>query len=98
MRTTSKIDNLSQKITLLKHKQEYDLEILKTHFHYTYESLKPVNLIKKIVHDVVSSSEIKTDVLKGVINYFSNKVFPEKNNNFIIKTINFVISELTNKK
>ena len=98
MRTTSKIDDLSQKITLLKHKQEYDLEILKTHFHYTYESLRPVNLIKKTLHDVVSYSDVKTDVLKGAINYFTNKVFPKKNTSFIMKTINFMISKLTNKK
>ena len=32
--------DLEQKITLLKNKLEYDLEILKTHFHYSYESLK----------------------------------------------------------
>jgi hypothetical protein len=62
MKTNSQMDDLAQKITLLKHKQEFELEILKTHFHYTYEGLKPVNMIKKTLHDVASSSEIKADL------------------------------------
>ena len=67
--------DLEQKITLLKNKQEYDLEILKTHFHYSYESLKPVNIIKNIVQDIVSSSEIKTGFFKGATKFFFNKFF-----------------------
>jgi hypothetical protein len=98
MKTNSQIDNLAQKIDLLKHKQEFELELLKPHFHYTYEGLKPVNMIKKTLHDMASSSEIKADLLKIVVNYFSNTIFSEKNNNPIIKAIDFVIKKFTNKK
>ncbi len=94
MKTNSKMDDLAQKIELLKHKQAYDLEILKTHFHYTYEGLKPVNLIKEILHDLVSSSEIKKDLLKGAVGYFTNKFFSEKTNNPIMRAIDFVLKKV----
>ena len=98
MKTNTRMNDLAQKIALLKNKQEFDLELLKTHFYYTYEGLKPANIIKKTLHDVVSSSEVKADLLKGLVGYFSNKVFPEKGNNSIMKAIGFVIRKFTNKK
>jgi hypothetical protein len=97
MKTNNQMDDLAQKIALLKNKQDYDFELLKTHFHYAYEGLKPINMIKKTLHDVVSSSEIKADLLKVVVNYFSNAIFLEKNNP-ITKAIDFVIYYFVNIK
>ncbi len=97
MKTNRQLDNLAQKIALLKNKQKYDFEILKTHFRYTYQDIKPVNIIKNTLHEVVSSKDIKIDLLKGVVGYFSNKFFSKINKNPIIKTIEHFLNKFANK-
>ena len=85
------MDDLLQKIALLKNKQVYDLEILKAHIHYSYENLKPTNIIQKTLHRMVSSTEIKKDLLKSVtnltLNYLLNKILTNNNNNIISNVI-----------
>jgi hypothetical protein len=97
MKSNNQIDQLEQKIALLKNKQKYDLELLKTHFHYAYEGLKPVNIIKKTLSNVISSSEIKANLLKGMANYLLNKIFPEKKNSTFTKIIGFGMDFLRTK-
>lgn len=61
-------DSLIEKITSLKIKQSEDLVALKDQFHTTYDSYKPLNLLKSTFHDVTSSAEVKGDLVNGAIN------------------------------
>jgi DUF438 domain-containing protein len=85
MKANDEMGDLLNKINLLKEKQKLDLQSLKEQFYETYESVKPINILKKNLHEVVSSSEVKADLLKVIVslvtNYFSNKIFPQEKKN-----------------
>ena len=74
----NKKDILKEAISLLENKQAKELKLLKEEFHTTYESLKPLNLVKNTLHQVEASPEIKKDILTNTIelatNYLSKKV------------------------
>ena len=95
MKANDEMGDLLNKITLLKEKQKLDLQSLKSQFYETYESVKPVNILKKSLHEVVSSSEIKTDLLKVFVNYatnfVSNKIFPQEKKNPMHKILKKVL-------
>ncbi len=78
MEINNKTDALNELIVLLKKKQAIELQSLKEQFHATYESLKPVNLIKKTFHDVTSSAEIREELITNAIGlasgYLTKKV------------------------
>jgi hypothetical protein len=58
---------LSESIDRLQIKRSHELALLKDQFHLTYESLKPLNLIKHTFKEVSSSIEIKEGILNNVI-------------------------------
>lgn len=69
---------LNKAIEVLQKKKDIEFELLKEQFHITYESLKPINLIKSTLADVASSPELKNNVLNNLIGlttgYISKKV------------------------
>jgi hypothetical protein len=67
MKAKNETELLDESILLLKSKKETELILLKEQFHATYESLRPVNLIKKAFSDVTSSSTIKSNLLGNVL-------------------------------
>ena len=68
MKKRSERDVIIEKINLLKEKQEEDLADLKLQFHTTYESFKPLNLIKSTFMDATSSPEVKNKLVDGALN------------------------------
>lgn len=54
---------LRNAIIQLEAKQVIEGKKLKEQFHLTYDSLKPVNLIKNIINETVNSPEIKNNLL-----------------------------------
>jgi hypothetical protein len=60
---------LSEKIASLQHQQEIELVSLKKQFYETYESLKPINLIKNTFSQVTASPEIKTNIVNNVFGF-----------------------------
>ncbi|MFI5220080.1 MAG: hypothetical protein ACHQNT_11405 [Bacteroidia bacterium] len=71
-------DALNETISLLQDKQAHQLKILREQFNITYESLKPINLIKSTFREVASSPEIKNNMVSNAIGlttgYLSKKV------------------------
>lgn len=69
---------LREKIALLKIQQAKQLAALKHQFDATYESIKPINILKNTLHDVVTSPELKNLLLNNVIGlgsgYVSKKI------------------------
>lgn len=61
-------DLLVEKINLLRTQQEEDLADLKQQFHETYESFKPLNLIKSTFMDATSSPDVKNKLVDGALN------------------------------
>lgn len=54
---------LIQAIMALEVKQKADGEILRQQFHASYESMKPVNILKKTIKEAFSSTEMKDGLL-----------------------------------
>lgn len=67
MKNRNETDTLNEMILVEEMKYANDLALLKNQFQIAYESVKPINLIKNLVHDITSSPEIKNDLASNVI-------------------------------
>ena len=62
---------LSREISLLERKKSQEFKNLKEQLHNTYESMKPINLLKNTLEDITQSPEIKHDFTKAAIAMFT---------------------------
>lgn len=69
MKNKNATDALNDLILIQEMKYNHDLNLLKNQFDVAYESVKPINLIKNLVHNVTASSEIKNDLLGNIIGF-----------------------------
>ncbi len=60
-------EELRASIALLEIKQDYELVLLKEQGLITYESLRPINLIKKTFKDLTRTPDFKDDVLNTTL-------------------------------
>jgi hypothetical protein len=67
MKVLNKTDALNEAITILKRKQEIELKALTEQFSKTYESLKPINLVKNTIQQVTNSSDVKSNLVDNLI-------------------------------
>ncbi|MFV5686719.1 hypothetical protein ACM55I_14885 [Flavobacterium sp. GB2R13] len=78
MKKINQTDTLNETIALLENKQALELLSLKQQFELTYESLKPLNIIKSVFSEMTTSSDIKGNVISNVIGmstgYLTKKV------------------------
>ena len=78
MATITTTTELKNAIWQLEQKQAEEWTLLKQQSLYTYESLKPVNAIKNTLHELMSSSDVKKDLLGTLlglaVGFLSKKV------------------------
>jgi len=67
MKKSIELKALNESINRLQIRRSHELALLKDQFHVTYESLKPINLIKHTFKEVSGSTEIKDGLLSSVI-------------------------------
>ena len=67
MKNRNETDSLNELIILQELQYDTQLQLLKEQFHIAYESLKPINLIKSVFHEVTATPEIKNDMASNVI-------------------------------
>ncbi|MFN3968641.1 hypothetical protein [Flavobacterium sp.] len=67
MKTNNETEELNQLIIEVKAQNNYELAQLKTQFQVAYESLKPVNIVKKIFHDITTAPDIKDNMISNSI-------------------------------
>ena len=68
MKTIRQREVIVEKIYALRVKQEEDLDDLKQQFHATYESFKPLNLIKNTFREATTSPDVKNSFVDGALN------------------------------
>ena len=77
MKETTSAAELHELILLLEIKQANEGQLLKGQFKITYESLKPVNLIKNALNELVTSPDFKGDIFDATLSltagYLSKK-------------------------
>jgi hypothetical protein len=67
MKNRNETDTLNELILTEELKYAHNLAQLKEQFHVAYESIKPINLVKNLFHEVTSSPEIKNDLVSNAI-------------------------------
>jgi hypothetical protein len=67
MKKPSAIETLNQDIILLKAKRDDEFNMLKKQIHISYESIKPINLIKNAIKNVTELPDIKEGIGKVAI-------------------------------
>lgn len=105
MKNRNETDSLNELIILQEQKYDMDLELLKEQFHVAYESLKPINLIKSLFHEVTASPEIKNDMVSNVIGlgtgFISKKLLIDGSHNpakrVLGTLIQFAVANLVSK-
>ncbi len=95
MKKTNETDTLNELIILQEQQYETDLRLLKEQFNLAYESIKPINIIKNLVHEVSSSPEIKSDIVSNVIGlttgFVSKKLLIHSSHNPIKRVLGTVL-------
>ncbi len=69
MKNRNETEALNEMILAEEMKYAHDLAQLKNQFHVAYESVKPINLVKNLFHEVTASPEIKNDLVSNVIGF-----------------------------
>ena len=67
MKKSNELKALEDAINQLKTQRAQELILLRNQFYLTYESLKPINLIKHTFKEASSSTEIKEGMVSSVI-------------------------------
>ena len=106
MKRMNETDTLKEIIALLKYRQTQELRILKEQFEVTYDSLKPLNIIKRVFSDMTTSPDIKGNVLSNVIGlasgYITKKVIVRSSHNpfkrLLGNVLQFAITNLVAKR
>lgn len=80
---------LKERITFLEDRQSREIIVLKEQANITYESFKPINLLKNTLEEFTYQPDLKEKVLKGVAGittgYLSKKIFVGTSHNPIRK-------------
>lgn len=74
MKKVTPNDTLNEAIALLEIKSAAQLADLKSQFHITYESLRPVNLIKNTLKEATASPTLKKGISSAAIGMASGYI------------------------
>lgn len=92
---------LKETIITLQNQQADDFFVLKQQYYTTLESFRPVNLIKNSIQEVLSSPNLKANLMQGAIalgtNYISNKVLFGASNHPVKRILGSVYKFVVNR-
>ena len=95
MENRSALAELRIEIELLEVQQALEREVLVEQFYQTYESLKPVNLLKNSLSQVISSPFLIDNILGTAVGlasgYLSKKIVVGASGNIFRKLLGFII-------
>lgn len=75
MKAQNQTDQLNETIAYLEFKQSSEFIVLKKQFELTYDSLKPINVIKSVFSEIVSAPDIRANLLNNAIGLASGYFF-----------------------
>ena len=86
---------LKQLILVKESEHIIEGKLLKEHFHLTYESLNPINIIKSTFKEMVSAPDLKTNVVNTAIGltagFIAKKVFTGNSDNPLTKISGIIL-------
>lgn len=78
MRKPDAANQLKEQVLRLEERRSVEAKELKEQLLSTYESLKPASIIKKTLHDMLASEEVKNDLTEAMLivatRYVSKKI------------------------
>ena len=74
MKKASQSDALKHSIVILEIRRDVQLKHLKEHFQITYDSLRPVNILKNTLKELTKSPDLKSSISSGVIGIASGYI------------------------
>jgi hypothetical protein len=99
MKKENVTENLNREIALLEARRKEELKDLKEQFHLTYESLKPVNILKDTIKTVTESQEIRKSLSSASIGmasgYLVDKMLFRSSKNPLVKLVGVVVQTIT---
>ncbi|HAQ21779.1 MAG TPA: hypothetical protein DCR40_21500 [Prolixibacteraceae bacterium] len=91
MAKQSASDSLKESIRILEIRQAEEGQILKEQFKVTFESLKPINLIKNSISELANSVEIKNSLFETIVSilsgYLTKKLLVSSKSNPLMKIL-----------
>ena len=105
MKNKNETDLLNEQLIIVEDKRANDLMLLKEQFHLAYESIKPVNLVKNLFHNITTSPEIKNNILGTAVGlstgFLSKKLLMGSSHNPLKRSlgtlIHFAVTNLVAK-
>lgn len=95
MQNITSYSDLKNAIQLLEAEQGVKAKLFKDQLHLTFESIKPINLIRKSLHDISSSPDLVDNILgvaTGIASGFlTRKIFIGASGNIIRKILGTVL-------
>lgn len=70
----TEINLLKQMIEAKEAECELERRLLKAHLHITYQSLKPLNILRSTVKEIISTPEHRSSILSDVITFLTTTV------------------------
>jgi hypothetical protein len=95
MQKITTIAELKSTIHGLENKQAYERDVLKEQLLYTYENLRPINILKNTFKEVYSAPDTKTNMVNTAVGiatgFIAKKVFLGKTQNPFKKLLGFIV-------
>lgn len=105
MKKINQTDLLNETIRYLENKQTLELYALKEQFEVTYESIKPLNIIKSAFTEITTSPSLKGNIINSIVGmatgYLTKRVLVGSTHNPIKRILGtllqFVITNVATK-
>jgi hypothetical protein len=95
MQDITSVASLKNAIQVLEAEHTHKEQLMKEQFYLTYESLKPLNLLKKTLKDISSEPDLISDILGSATGlasgYLSKKIFVGASGNMFRKLIGAIL-------
>jgi len=95
MQKITKAEALKKSISALERRQMEEGILLKDQFRVTFDSLKPVNILRKMIGDIAAPSDLKDNLIQtvtGLISgYVSRKVLVRSSKNPILRLAGILV-------
>jgi len=95
MHNITSLDELKNAIQLLEAEQAIKRQLLKEQLIITYESLKPINILRRTLKEIALSKDVRDNILgaaSGIASgYLSKKIFIGTSGNIFRKLIGSIV-------
>ena len=89
MQKITAAESLKTSVLVIKRRQNEEEKLLKEQFSTTYESLKPLTVLRKVVHEMTSPSVLKDNLIQTstalISGYLSRKMLVRSSKNPLLR-------------